>query len=79
MVLFTPKYPKPDTPGAASAPPKRESRADRKHREYRERLDADLADRFKAAERASKERAAAFWEDYERRNGPGSVNWGGDK
>lgn len=29
------------------------------------------------AERASKERDAAFWEDYERRNGEGSVDWTG--
>ena len=31
----------------------------------------------KDAERASTERDAAFWEDYERRNGPGSVDWTG--
>ncbi len=79
MGLFTPKYPKSDTPGAVSAPAKRESRADRKHREYRERLDADLKGRFKAAERASKERCARFWEDYEQRNGPGSVDWSGNE
>lgn len=79
MGFFTPKYPLSDTPGAASAPAARESRADRKHRERREGLDADLKARFKAADRASKERDAAFWDDYERRNGKGSVKWGGDQ
>ena len=30
---------------------------------------------WKNARRASKERDAAFWEDYERRNGKGSVDY----
>lgn len=72
MGLFTPKS---GTPRATSAPAPRESRASRKHREYRERLDADLKDRFKAAERAGEERSAQFWDDYERRNGNGSVDY----
>jgi hypothetical protein len=38
---------------------------------------ANLAADFQAAERVSKERDAKFWEDYERRNGPGSVDWSG--
>lgn len=75
MGWLTPKYPKSDTPGATSAPTPNESRADRKQREYRDRLDTDLNNRFKAAERASKERSAAFWNDYERRNGKGSVDY----
>ena len=40
-----------------------------------ERAIANLDAARKDAERASKERSAQFWEDYERRNGPGSVNW----
>ena len=40
-----------------------------------ERARANLDAARKDAERASKERDAAFWEDYERRNGPGSVDW----
>jgi hypothetical protein len=62
MGLFTPKYPK------GAEPPKRESRADRKHREYRERIDTAIAEDFKTAQRVSKERDAAFWADYERRS-----------
>jgi hypothetical protein len=75
MGLFTPKYPKSDTPGATSAPAKRESRADRKHREQRERIDTAMQEGWKNAERASKERSARFWDDYERRNGKGSVDY----
>ncbi|WP_058046262.1 hypothetical protein [Streptomyces roseifaciens] len=69
MGLFTPKYPQ------GAEPPHRESRADRKSRERTEALDKDLTARFKAAQRESKERSARFWDDYERRNGPGSVDW----
>ncbi|MFD5566626.1 hypothetical protein [Streptomyces cadmiisoli] len=75
MGLFSPKYPKSDTAGATGTPAPRESRADRRHRETREARDRDLADRFKAAERAGKERSARFWSDYEQRNGAGSVDW----
>ncbi|MFE3326865.1 hypothetical protein [Streptomyces sp. NPDC059176] len=75
MGLFTPKYPTSDTPGASDTPAPRESRSARKQRERHERLDTDLKDRFKAAERASKERRVAFWDDYERRNGKGIVDW----
>lgn len=75
MGWLTPKYPKSDTANATETPARKESRADRKHREYRERLDTDLKDRFKAAERAGKERSARFWDDYEQRNGKGSVDW----
>ncbi|WP_114034981.1 hypothetical protein [Streptomyces sp. SDr-06] len=75
MGLFTPKYPKSDTPGAD--PQRRESRADRKHRESRERVDAAMKQSWQDAERASKERGARFWADYERDNGPGSVDWHG--
>ena len=75
MGLFTPRYPKSDTPSATATPAKRESRADRKHREYRERLDASTKQAFQDAERASKERSAGFWSNYERRNGKGSVDW----
>jgi hypothetical protein len=70
MGLFTPKYPD------GAAPPKRESRSERKDRETQEAT-ADWRRRtdnaIKDAERASKERDARFWDDYERRNGPGSV------
>jgi hypothetical protein len=69
MGLFTPKYP------AGAEPPERESRADRKSREQSERYEQQLSDDFKRLERESKERSARFWEDYERRNGPGSVDW----
>lgn len=69
MGLFTPKYPK------GAEPPKRESRGDRKAREEREAMDAYLDRSFKDAWRASKERDAAFWDEYERQNGPGSVDW----
>lgn len=69
MSLFTPKYP----PGAE--PPKREARGARKAREETNAQKAAMERRFKDARRASKERGAAFWEDYERRNGPGSVDW----
>lgn len=75
MGLFTPKHPKSDTPGAASTPARRESRGDRRAREERERIDTAMAQGWKAARRASTERGAAFWEDYEQRNGPGSVDW----
>lgn len=40
-----------------------------------EQARANLANDFKAAERASKERDASFWADYERRNGEGSVDY----
>ena len=73
MGLFTPKYPKSDTPGASSGPAPRESRADRKQREYTEFQDKRLADDFKRLHREGKERSARFWSDYERRNGKGSV------
>lgn len=69
MGLFSPRYPTSDTPGATATPATRESRGDRKLREQQEWLDADLKDRFRAAEEASKERSARFWDDYERRNG----------
>lgn len=42
-----------------------------------ERARANLDTARRGAERASKERDAAFWEDYERRNGKGSVDWSG--
>lgn len=75
MGLFTPKYPKSDTPGADLQPRRRESRADRKQRETSERVDAALKQGWQDAERASKERSARFWDDYEQANGPGSVDW----
>lgn len=75
MGLFTPKYPKSGTPGASSAPAPRESRGARREREQHERIDAAMKQGWKNAERASKERSARFWEDYERRNGKGSVDW----
>lgn len=53
----------------------RESRGARKDREMHERIDQRMDDARKACERAGTERTAAFWEDYERRNGPGSVDW----
>lgn len=66
---FTPQYPK------GAQPPRSESRGDRKARERSERRDKQLDASFKDAERASKERGAAFWEAYERQHGPGSVDW----
>lgn len=75
MGCLTPKYPKSDTPGATGTPAPRESRADRKQREQRGRIDAAMQDGWKNARRASKEREAAFWDDYERRNGKGSVDY----
>jgi hypothetical protein len=69
MGLFTPKYPD------GAEPPKRESRADRRSREASEHYEQQLADDFKRLERESKERSARFWEDYERTNGPVSVDW----
>ncbi|PJN00810.1 hypothetical protein CG740_23170 [Streptomyces sp. CB01201] len=75
MGLFTPKYPKSDTPGTDPQPLRRESRADRKQRETSERIDAALKQGWQNAERASKERSARFWDDYERLNGKGSVEW----
>jgi hypothetical protein len=75
MGLFTPKYPKSDTPGADVQPQRRESRADRKQREYRGRVDAAMKEGWRDAERASKERGARFWDRYEKDNGPGSVDW----
>ncbi len=69
MGLFSPKYPKSDTPGATGTPAKKESRGDRKVREFRERLDADMEESFKNARRAGKERSARFWDDQERKNG----------
>lgn len=74
MGLFTPKYPKSDTPGATNTPAKRESRAARKDREFHEFHEKRRADNFKRLHRESKERTAQFWEDYERVNGPGSVD-----
>lgn len=79
MGLFTPKYPKSDTPGATGTPAPRESRAARKDRERHQRIRAVMDQGRKDAIRASKERSAAFWRDYERRNGPGSVDWSGYK
>lgn len=75
MGWLTPKYPISDTAGATGTPARRESRAARRQREQREQIDADLKRRFQDAERASKERSAAFWEAYERRNGAGSVDY----
>ncbi|MFF0426975.1 hypothetical protein ACFYUJ_21490 [Streptomyces sp. NPDC004520] len=78
MGLFSPKYPKSDTPGATGVPAKKESRQERAAREGREAGDrymAETARMLQDAERASKERSARFWEDYERRNGKGSVDW----
>lgn len=75
MGLFTPRYPKSDTSDATGTPARKESRTDRKHRQSREQLDTDLKNRFKAAERASTERSARFWDSYERRNGTGSVDY----
>lgn len=75
MGLFTPKYPKSDTPGTESTPTRRESRTDRKLREFHERLDKQLDADFQRLEREGKERSARFWDEYERRNGPGSVDW----
>lgn len=72
MGLFTPKYPKSETPGATGTPAKRESRAARKDREFLEFHEKRIADGFKRLHRESKERTAAFWDDYERRNGPDS-------
>ncbi|MBT2467826.1 hypothetical protein J7E97_08055 [Streptomyces sp. ISL-66] len=69
MGLFTPKYPK------GAEPPRKDSRADRKSREFHERLDKQMEDDFKRLHRESKERSAHFWQDYEQRNGPGSVDW----
>ena len=75
MGLFTPKYPKPDTPGVASSPAPRETRAVRRERERVQQQRAADAKRDQEIVRASKERTASFWQDYERRNGPGSVDW----
>ncbi|WP_371540766.1 hypothetical protein OG217_37230 (plasmid) [Streptomyces sp. NBC_01023] len=81
MGLFTPKYPKSDTPGADSSSgggARRETRAERRDREARTssaRRKASVERQFQAAERASKERTASFWDRYERRNGTGSVDW----
>ena len=75
MGLFTPKYPTSDTANASGTPTPRESRAARKSREQHERIDAAFKQDRQNAERASKERSAGFWEDYERRNGKGSVDW----
>jgi len=61
MGLFSPKYPRSDTPGASSTPPKRESRADRKAREQHERIDAAMKEGWQNARRASSERSARFW------------------
>lgn len=69
MGLFTPKYPQ------GAEPAKRESRSARKAREETEAQKTAMEGRFKDARRASKERDAAFWDDYERRNGPGSVRY----
>ena len=75
MGWFSPKYPQSDTPGATGTPAKKESRADRKVREFKERLDTDMEESFKNARRVSKERSARFWDDQERKNGKGSVDW----
>lgn len=77
MGWLTPKYPKSDTAGATGTPAPRESRAARKDRERHERIRTNLDEGWKNARRASSERDAAFWSDYERRNGKGSVNWSG--
>lgn len=42
-----------------------------------EQARANLDAAWKDARRASTERDAAFWEDHEQRNGPGSVDWTG--
>jgi hypothetical protein len=75
--LFTPKYPKSDTPGATATPAPRESRADRRGREARKVRSTNLDNAFKAAERDSKARSSRFWDSYEKRNGKGSVDWSG--
>lgn len=69
MGLFSPKYP------TGAEPPRRESRGDRKAREQSERVSGWIDAELKDAERDSKERSARFWEDYERVNGPGSIDW----
>lgn len=75
MGWLTPKYPKSDTPDATGTPAKRESRAARKDREFHEFHEKRIADDFKRLHRESKERSAHFWDDYERRNGKGSVDY----
>ncbi|MEU1163979.1 hypothetical protein ABZ372_26455 [Streptomyces sp. NPDC005921] len=74
MGLFTPKYPKSATPNATGTPPPRESRAARRDREEHERIRAVMDQGWADARRARAERETAFWDDYERRNGPGSVD-----
>jgi len=66
MGFLSPKYPKGAEP---SKPAKRESRGARKDREFLERYDAATRRAWKDAHRASKERSARFWDDYDRRNG----------
>jgi hypothetical protein len=68
MGLFTPKYPKSDTPGASAAPPKRESRADRREREYLEFQRQRLADDFARSEAEMAERDRRRAEATERFN-----------
>lgn len=75
MGFLTPNYPKSDTPGATGTPAPRESRGARRQREQHERIDAAMKQGWQNARRASSERDAAFWEDYERRNGEGSVDY----
>lgn len=63
---------------SASSGAQRETRSERRGREARTasaRRNANEARMFQDAERASKERTADFWNDYERRNGAGSVDW----
>lgn len=74
MGWLTPKYPISDTTGATGTPPARESRGARRQREQVEAARTAMDDAWKDARRASTERDAGFWEDYERRHGPGSVD-----
>ncbi|WP_199546616.1 hypothetical protein [Streptomyces sp. N35] len=63
---------------SASSGARRETRSERRGGEARTasaRRSASEARMFQDAERASKERSAGFWDDYERRNGAGSVDW----
>ncbi|MFZ3498752.1 hypothetical protein ACODT5_36990 [Streptomyces sp. 5.8] len=67
MGLFTPKYPKSDTPGAQE-PPRRMSRADRKAEAASVRQSVLQQNRFDELETESRERSKGFWADYDRRN-----------
>lgn len=75
MGLFTPKRATPDTPGATSGPPPRESRAARRERQQHEARRTAMDESWRNARRASSERDAQFWEAYERRHGTGSVDY----